>query len=37
MKTRLISLLFATSILAASGGGWLSSVLSGVRSWADGG
>jgi hypothetical protein len=36
MKTRLISLLFATSILAASSGGWLS-WLWGGRSWADGG
>jgi len=37
MKTRLISLLLAASVLAASGGGWLGSFLSGLRSWADGG
>lgn len=36
MKTRLISLLLGTTILAASGGGWLS-CLPGLRSWADGG
>lgn len=36
MKTRLLSLLFAASILGASGGGWFSCVP-GLRSWADGG